>query len=47
MDGVAQIDTAVELDRVRMTIYRRLHRNIYPRAREIAEKLNLIKKPVA
>ena len=47
MDGVAQVDTAVELDRVRMTIYRRLRRNIYPRAREVAEKLHLIKKPVA
>ena len=47
MDGVAQVDTAVELDRVRMTIYRRLRRNIYPRAREVAEKLNIIKKPVA
>ena len=42
MDGVAQVDTATELDRVRMTIYRRLRKNIYPRAREVARKLNMI-----
>lgn len=42
MDGVAQVDTATELDRVRMTIYRRLRKNIYPRAREVANKLNII-----
>lgn len=47
MDGVAQVDTATELDRVRTTIYRRLRKNIYPRAREVAEKLHMIEKPVA
>lgn len=40
--GVAQVDTATELDRVRMTIYRRLRKNIYPRAREVAKKLQMI-----
>ena len=40
--GVAQVDTAAELDRVRMTIYRRLRKNIYPRAREVAIKLHMI-----
>lgn len=45
MDGVAQVDTATDLDRVRMTIYRRLRKNIYPRAREVANKLNMIEKP--
>jgi hypothetical protein len=45
LDGLAQVDTATELDRVRMTISRRLQRNIYPRAREVALKLNIIKNP--
>lgn len=45
LDGLAQVDTATELDRVRMTISRRLQRNIYPRAREVALKLNIIKSP--
>lgn len=40
--GLAQVDTATELDRVRMTIYRRLRKNIYPRAREVAKKLNML-----
>lgn len=47
MDGVAQVDTATELDRVRMTIYRRLRKNIYPRAREVAGKLHMIELPGA
>ena len=47
MDGVAQVDTATELDRVRMTIYRRLRKNIYPRAREVAGKLQMIELPGA
>lgn len=47
MDGVAQVDTATELDRVRMTIYRRLRKNIYPRAREVAGKLHMIEMPGA
>lgn len=47
MDGVAQVDTATELDRVRMTIYRRLRKNIYPRAREVAGKLHIIELPGA
>lgn len=47
MDGVAQVDTATELDRVRMTIYRRLRKNIIPRAREVANKLNMIERPGA
>lgn len=42
LNGVAQVDTATELDRVRMTVYRRLKRNIYPRAREVLRKLNMI-----
>lgn len=42
LGGMAQIDTATELDRVRTTIYRRLRNNIYPRAREIATKLQII-----
>lgn len=42
MQGVAQVDTATELDRVRMTIYRRLRKNIYPRAREVAQKLHMV-----
>lgn len=40
--GLAQVDTATEVDRVRMTVYRRLKRNIYPRAREVLRKLNMI-----
>jgi hypothetical protein len=42
MDGIAQIDTATELERDRKTIYRKLHRVIIPRAREVANKLNMI-----
>ncbi len=42
MDGVAQVDTATELDRDRKTIYRKLHKIIIPRAREVANKLKLI-----
>lgn len=42
MDGWAQIDVASELDRDRKTIYRKLHKNIIPRAREVASKLNMI-----
>ena len=42
MDGIAQIDTATELERDRKTIYRKLHRVIIPRAREVANKLNII-----
>lgn len=41
LDGLAQVDTATELDRVRTTIYRRLRRNIYPRAREVIKKLKM------
>lgn len=41
LDGLAQVDTATELDRVRTTIYRRLRKNVYPRAREIMEKLKM------
>ncbi len=40
--GVAQVDTATELDRVRRTIYRRLNKNIYPRAREVGQKLHIL-----
>jgi hypothetical protein len=40
--GVAQVDAATELDRVRRTIYRRLHKHIYPRAREVGQKLHII-----
>lgn len=40
--GVAQVDTATELDRVRRTIYRRLNKNIYPRAREVGLKLHIL-----
>lgn len=39
LEGMAQIDAAAELDRVRTTIYRRLQKNIYPRAREVLKKL--------
>lgn len=42
LDGLAQVDTATELDRVRMTVSRRLHKIIYPRAREVARELNMI-----
>lgn len=42
LQGVAQVDTATELDRVRMTVYRRLRTSIYPRAREVAQKLKII-----
>lgn len=39
--GLAQVDTATEVDRVRTTIYRRLRDRIYPRAREIIQKCNI------
>lgn len=42
MNGWAQIDVASELDRDRKTIYRKLHKTIIPRAREVASKLNMI-----
>ena len=42
MDGWAQVDTASELYRDRKTIYRKLHKIIIPRAREVAVKLNMI-----
>ena len=40
--GVAQVDAATELDRVRRTIYRRLNKHIYPRAREVGQKLHIL-----
>ena len=40
--GMAQIDVAGELDRVRMTISNRVHKHILPRAREVAMKLHMI-----
>lgn len=42
INRMAQCDAAAEIDRVRMTIYRRLHKHIYPRAREVAHKINII-----
>lgn len=39
LNGVAQVDTATELDRTRLTIYRRLNGTIYPRAREVMRKI--------
>lgn len=42
LEGLAQVDTATELDRVRMTVSRRLHKVIYPRAREVAQKLHIL-----
>lgn len=42
LEGIAQVDTAAELDRVRMTVSRRLHKIIYPRAREVAQKLHIL-----
>lgn len=42
LEGIAQVDTAAELDRVRMTVSRRLHKIIYPRAREVAQKLQIL-----
>lgn len=42
LDGLSQVDTATELDRVRMTVSRRLHKIIYPRAREVAHKLHIL-----
>lgn len=41
LNGVAQVDTATELDRVRTTVYRRLRTVIYPRAREVIKKCNI------
>ena len=42
LDGGLQIDAATEVDRTRVTVYRRMHNHIIPRAREVAEKLNII-----
>lgn len=41
LQGVAQVDTATEVDRTRVTVYRRLQQVIYPRAREIVQKCNI------
>lgn len=42
LDGIAQVDAATELERDRKTIYRKLHKTIIPRAREVALKLHII-----
>lgn len=42
IEGGLQIDAASEVDRTRVTVYRRMRNNIIPRAREVAEKLHMI-----
>jgi hypothetical protein len=41
LDGLPQCEVGADLDRDRKTVYRHLQ-GIYPRAKEIAKKLNII-----
>ena len=42
MKGLCQIDVGGELDRTRQTIHNHLRSRIFPRAQEVATKLNII-----
>ena len=42
INGMYQVDVGGEVDRDRRTVYNRLHKYIFPRAQEVAHKLNII-----
>lgn len=42
INGLYQVEVGSEIDRVRRTVYNHLKKRIFPRAQEVAEKLNII-----